>query len=425
MAARGDAPLPRVTTLTNGLRVATDPVPGVETASMGIWIEAGARDETPTVNGASHFLEHMTFKGTKRRTAYQIVEEIEDVGGHINAYTAREHTAYYAKVLAEDLPLAIDVIADIVENAAMDDREYERERQVILQEIHQAADTPDDIVFDHFQAACFKDQPLGMPVLGTAEGIRALPLKAVVDHRARHYAPSRMVLAAAGAVDHDTLVALAEQHLVRPAADAPPARSTARYTGGEVRTDRDLEQVHVVMGLEAPSLTDEAHDAAAVFATVMGGGMSSRLFQEVREERGLAYAIHAYLSSYDDTGVFTVYAGTSADDAAALMPVVCDELKKATDRLPDDEIDRAKAQLRAGLLMARESTSARCEQLARHLLTFGRPLPVSESKARIDAVDAGSVRAAAEAIVGSAVTVAATGPLDRLEPLDATAGRLA
>jgi len=421
---RGSGPLPTVTTLANGLRVATDPLDGVETASVGLWIEAGARDETPHINGASHFLEHMMFKGTPTRSAYQIVEEIETVGGHINAYTSRENTAFYAKILAEDLPLAVDVIADIVENATIDTGEFERERQVILQEIHQAQDTPDDIIFDHFQEAAFPDQPLGMPVLGTTEGVTALARDAVADHKQQHYAPHRMVLAAAGAVDHDALVEMADRLLSRPTGDAPPTRPTASYTGGDIRIERDLEQVHVVMGLEAPGLAADDHDAAAVFATLMGGGMSSRLFQEIREERGLAYSIHAYLSAYDDTGIFTVYAGTSQSDVAELVPVVCEEMMKSTRSIPEDEIERAKAQLRAGTLMARESTSARCEHLARHLMTFGRPIPVEETKARIAAVDAAAIRAVAERIVASSLTVAATGPLANLETFEATKARL-
>ncbi|MHC8510391.1 MAG: M16 family metallopeptidase [Rhodospirillales bacterium] len=420
--------LPRVTQLKNGMRVATDSMAGVETVSAGVWIEAGARDETAAVNGASHFLEHMLFKGTKRRSAQRIVEEIEDVGGHINAYTAREHTAYYAKVLAGDLPLAVDVIADLIQNAVLDADEFERERQVILQEIKQSHDTPDDIIFDTFQETAFPDQPLGFPVMGRIKGLSALGRDAVAAHRDAFYAPERMVLAAAGAVEHEALTALAEKLFTggagRGAEGGNGARTPARYTGGEVRTERKLEQVHLVMGLKAPSLTDSARDAAAVLATMLGGGMSSRLFQEVREKRGLAYAVHAYVSAYDDTGTLTVYAGAGPEDLDKLVPVVCEVLKGAAEPAPKAEIERARAQLRAGVVMSRESTSARCEQLAQHLLTYGRPVPPKEIKARIEAVDAHAVRRAAENMLASPLTLAAAGPLSRLEPFETVKARL-
>ncbi|MHC8510188.1 MAG: M16 family metallopeptidase [Rhodospirillales bacterium] len=422
--------LPRVTRLSNGMRVATDPVAGVETVSAGVWIEAGARDETPAVNGASHFLEHMLFKGTQRRSAQRIVEEIEDVGGHINAYTAREHTAYYVKLLADDLPLAVDVIADLIQNSTLDAEEFERERQVILQEIHQSHDTPDDIIFDIFQETAFPGQPLGFPVMGGVEGLSALDRAAVAGHRDKFYAPGRMVLAASGQVDHDTLVALAEKLFTAGAGGAGDgaggknARAPARYTGGEARVERKLEQVHLVTGLRAPSLTDDARDAAAVYATMLGGGMSSRLFQEVREKRGLAYAVHAYIAAYDDTGVLTVYAAAGPDDLGELLPVVCEVLKGSAEPAPEAEINRAKAQLRAGAMMMRESTSARCEQLARQLLTYGRPVPLSEIKDRIEAVDAHAVRRAAEDMLASPFTVTATGPLAQLEPFETAKARL-
>ena len=300
--AGGAADGVRVTTLANGLRVVSDPMASVETVSVGVWVGVGARHERPEINGVSHILEHMAFKGTRRRTARAIVEEIEAVGGHINAYTSHEHTAYYAKVLKEDLGLAVDIIADILQNSVMDAEELARERAVIIQEINHARDTPDDIIFDRFQETAFPGQSLGRSVLGSAELVRDMPREVVVEHMREHYSGPRMIMAGAGRIDHDALVTLADRVFDSLPPDRGVSVDPARYGGGDVRESRELKQVHVILGFEGVPFRDPDFYALSVFSTLFGGGMSSRLFQEVRETRGLAYSIHSFLSSFSDSG---------------------------------------------------------------------------------------------------------------------------
>lgn len=415
----------RVTTLDNGLRIATDPMPGVHSVSLGCWVGVGTRNEAAPVNGVAHLVEHMLFKGTDRRSAYRISEEIEDVGGQLNAYTTREHTAYYAKVLSADTPLAVDLIADMLQHSVLDEEELGRERAVVLQEIGQAADTPDDIIFDHFQSTAFPDQSLGRPVLGTAEIVGALERDALVEYLARHYAGPSMVLAAAGDVEHDAVVALARDAFANLPHAANTQGETARYAGGEFRENRDLEQVHLVMGLEGVGMHDPAHYTHAVFSTLLGGGMSSRLFQEVRERRGLAYSIYSFTGGYHDGGLFGIYAGTGEDEVAELVPVICEELTRVVRDLADDEVARAKAQLRAATLMSLESSMSRCEHLGQQLLVYGRPIPAAEVVARIEAVTRDDVVAAAAKLVASPLTVAAMGPIDGLESHERIVARLA
>src|SRR5579864_9117917 len=354
----------QLATLANGLRIVTDRVDTVATVSLGLWVDFGTRNEAPNINGVAHFLEHMAFKGTERRTARDIAEEIEAVGGHLNAYTSRESTAYYAKVLKEDVGLALDILADILLNSSFDPAEFERERTVILQEIGQANDTPDDIIFDHFQERAFPDQAMGRPVLGSADVLRRLSREAVMAYLRDNYGAGRMVLSASGNLDHDRIVELADNLLsTMPAVGAAgnaDAAEPARYVGGEHRQGRDLEQLHLVLGFPGPTLTDPDYYAASVLSTAFGGGMSSRLFQEVREKRGLAYTIHSFAHSFTDGGLFGIYAGTGEDDAGELVPVLCEETLRLADGLTAVELARAKAQIKAGILMSLESTGARC-----------------------------------------------------------------
>ncbi len=415
----------RVTTLDNGLRVVSDSMDTVETVSTGVWVDVGARHETPDVNGVSHLLEHMVFKGTRRRSAVAIAEEIEAVGGHLNAYTTRENTAYFAKVLKEDIALAVDVIADLVQNAVLDPEELTRERSVIIQEINQSHDTPDDIIFDHFQRTAFPDQGLGRPVLGSADLVRDMPRDAIVSYMKGHYSPPHMVLAAAGNLDHDRLVALAEGAFGAQTAGEPGNAEAASYAGGDYREARDIEQVHVILGLKGVAYRDDDFYPLSALSTLFGGGMSSRLFQEVREKRGLAYSIYSFLSCHMDTGLFGIYAGTGEDEVTELIPVVCAEIARLGDGVSDDEVARTRAQIKASVLMALESTSSRCEQLARQMIVFGRPIPTAETVGRIEAVDAGAIRRAAGRVLSGRPTLAALGQIKRLENFDQIAGRLA
>ena len=415
----------RITTLDSGLRVATETMASVQTASVGVWIDVGARYETPEVNGVAHMLEHMAFKGTERRSARAIAEAIENVGGHLNAYTSREHTAYYARVMADDLPLAAELLADILQHSIFDESELARERTVILQEIGQVQDTPDDLVFDLFQETAYPGQSLGRSILGPAEIVAAMPRTTLIDYMAHHYGPEHLVLAAAGKVEHERLVELAERLFRDLPAPAPHRPDDARYEGGERREERELEQAHLLLGLPAFSYRDDDFYALQVLSTMLGGGMSSRLFQEVRENRGLAYSVFSFASCYNDTGVLGIYAGTGEKETAELVPVVCDEFLKLIEEPGEDELARARAQLKASLMMGLESCFAQSEDLARQLLIFGRRIPQDEIIANIDAVDEAAIRRVGRRLrAGGAPTLTALGPLAQLPSLDSIRHRL-
>ncbi len=413
-----------VTRLENGLTVASAHMPTVETVSLGAWIGVGTRYEPAKINGVAHLLEHMAFKGTERRSAYDIAEEIEAVGGHLNAYTSRENTAYYAKVLAGDAPLAVDIIADILQHPTFDEEELRRERAVVLQEIGQSFDTPDDIIFDRFQETAYPGQALGRPVLGTSDIVRGIDRETLKSYMARHYGAGTMVLAAAGKIEHARFL-----DLVTQAFDSlPDVTNTevapAAYQGGDYREGRELEQVHVLFGFESVGYRDPDYYTASVFSTLFGGGMSSRLFQEVREKRGLVYSIYSFASPYHDGGLFGIYAGTGENEVEELIPVICDELSKASHEVGEAELARAQAQLKASILMSLESTGARCEHLAQQIMIYGRPLEVSEIVAKIEAVDVAAVRRFAARLAASRLTLASLGPIGRVEAFDRVAARL-
>ncbi len=414
----------RATTLANGMRVVTDTVETVETASLGVWVGAGTRNEPGEINGVAHLLEHMAFKGTNRRSAADIAREVEDVGGQINAYTSREHTAYYAKVLHGDAPLAMDILADILQDSVFDPDELARERAVVLQEIGQSNDTPDDIIFDHFQTAAFPDQPLGRPVLGLPEVVEGMPRESIMGHMRQTYGGEAMVLSAAGLVEHDAVVALAERLFDGLQSESGRETAPGRYTGGDYREDRDLEQVHVVLGFPGLGYHDDAFYATSVLSSLFGGGMSSRLFQEIRERRGLAYSIYSFSSYYSDCGLFSIYAGTGREETAELTTALCDEIRRLAATLEKSEVTRARNQLKAATLMALESTGVRCEQMAQQTLIFDRQVPVEEQIVKIDAVDVDAVAVAARRIFSGRPTIAALGPLDKLADYDSVVAAL-
>ncbi len=415
----------RVTKLPSGLIVVSERMERVETVSFGAYVASGTRHETAEENGVSHFLEHMAFKGTERRSAVGIAEEIEAVGGHINAYTAREQTAYYVKLLKEDTALGADIIGDILTHSVFDTAEIERERGVILQEIGQANDTPDDIIFDHFQEAAYPSQPMGRPVLGTEALIRAMRRDTLTGYMKRQYTASNTVVAAAGNLDHDHVLDLVQQHFADLPTAPAPATLPGLYGGGEFREDRDLDQVHVVLGFPAVGYGTPDYYPTMLLATLLGGGMSSRLFQEVREKRGLVYSIYSFASPYMDGGMFGIYAGTGESEAAELIPVTLDELHKVQREVTQVELARARAQVKAGLLMSLESTGSRCEQLARHIQVFGRVIPTAETVARIEAVTVQDVERAAQQIFRARPTLAAMGPADLVPGLASITDRLA
>jgi predicted Zn-dependent peptidase len=390
----------KVTTFESGLTIVTDTMPHLETAALGVWSGVGGRDEKADEHGISHLLEHMAFKGTARRSAMQIAEEIEAVGGDLNAATSTETTAYYARVLKADVPLALDVLSDILTSPTFDRDELEREKSVIEQEIGAAQDTPDDVVFEHLSELAYPDQPMGRSLLGTPETLRGFDRNKLRGYLMTHYRAPDMVVAAAGAVDHDRVVDDVGRHFTGFTGPAGPKPQRAAFgTGGARVVRRDLEQAHLTLALEGLPQTDPALFSLNVFVNLLGGGMSSRLFQEVREKRGLCYTISTFHMPYSDTGFFGLYTGTDPNDAPEMMEVIVDEINNAVETLKEAEIARAKAQMKAGLLMALESCSSRAEQLSRHILAYGRPLTVDELIGRIEAVDLASTREAGRALL--------------------------
>jgi predicted Zn-dependent peptidase len=413
-----------VTTLPNGLRVVSEHMPRLESAAIGVWVNAGARYESADINGIAHMLEHMAFKGTERRSAYAIAEEVEAVGGHMNAYTSREQTAYFIRVLKDDVPLAVDILADILQYSTFDAEELERERSVIIQEIGQTEDTPDDIVFDHLQAAAFPNQPVGRSILGSVENVSGMGRETLAGFMAQHYQASKLILCAAGAVDHQSLVNLAQEHFAKVGQGEAPGYDQAHYGGEEKRDQRQLEQVHFALGLPGIAYDDDDFFACQVMSTILGGGMSSRLFQEVREKRGLCYSVFSFASSFHDGGLFGLYAGTGEDQVAELVPVMCGVLTGLAGDLRDDEVTRARTQLKAGLLMSLETPGARSEQIARQMMIHGRPLSTQEIVDQVEAVDAAAVKRVVSRICSAGQpAIAAVGPLKGLASYDQIAAQ--
>ena len=399
---------------------------GLKSASLGIWIKAGGRHERPEQNGIAHFLEHMAFKGTAKRSTLEIAEAIEDVGGYINAYTSREVTAYYARVLEDDVPLALDVISDILLNPVFDEGEIEVERGVILQEIGQALDTPDDVIFDWLQEQAYPGQALGRTILGPAERVSAFGRSDLTTFVGERYGPGDMILSAAGAVDHDAILAEAERLFGGLKAHPSKPAETGVYQGGEHRAEKDLEQVHFALAFESPGYQSADIYTSQIYSTALGGGMSSRLFQEVREKRGLCYTIFAQTGAYADTGLTTIYAGTSGDQIGELAEITIDELKRAAEDMSQAEVDRARAQMKAGLLMGLESPSSRAERLARMVAIWGRVPDLAETIGKIDSVGVQDVRGlGATLVAGPTPTLALYGPVSQAPTLAGLRERLA
>lgn len=414
----------KMTALPDGLRIVTDTMDELDTVSLGVWTGIGSMYEPAQINGISHLLEHMAFKGTTTRTARQIAEEIENVGGYINACTSRETTSYYIKVLKEDMPLAIDILADILQNSTFDPEEFAREKTVVLQEISQSADTPDDIIFDYFQAAAFPDQPAGRPVLGSVETVTGISRETLDAYMKNNYTPERMVIAASGRVTHEEFAAMAEKAFHKLEKRQGLTAPDPVYQGGEYREDKPIEQVNVVLGFPGVTFYDDDYYTAHVLSTAFGGGMSSRLFQEIREKRGLVYSVYSFNAAASKGGLFGIYAGTGEEEAAELMPAVCDEILKVRDGISEEELNRAKAQLKASVLMSLEHPTARSEQNAGHLLTFGRLLEKEEILEKIAAVSLDGVKKLAGRIFSQTPTLAALGPVGHVMSYDKLSGIL-
>lgn len=408
----------QLSTLPNGLRVASYSMPHVHSVAISIGIDVGARYEEQSNNGISHMLEHMAFKGTARRTARKIAEEFDAIGGNLNAYTSMEHTVYYARVLKEDTGLAMDILSDILLNSVFDQEELEKERQVILQEIAMHHDTPEELIFDRMSEMAYPNQPVGRSILGTPATVSGFERSDLRSYITSHYYASRMVVVAAGNVKHEELVAQVEKSFsgLTPGPICTPL--IGHYKGGEERLTKDLEQVHLLLAFPSVSYHDPRYRTAQLMATLLGGGMSSRLFQEVREKRGLAYSIYAFVSSYSDSGLFGIYTGLGEKESSDIATIIADEMHKAADSIPEEEVARVKTQMVASIKMSQESVSSQSETITRHVLSYGRYKMMDEVIKEIEAVNVEDIRAILKTCLSGTPTLAAIGPVKKLQGYD-------
>ena len=405
-----------ISRLSNGLTIVTHTMAQIESVALGIWVKSGSRNERAEEHGIAHMLEHMAFKGTENRTAYQIATDIEDVGGEINAATSVETTAYFARVLKDDIPLAVDILTDIITSSKFEEEELEREKQVVLQEINATQDTPDDIVFDYFTETAFRHQTIGRPILGTPDSVRSFTSDNLRSFMNEHYSADRMIVIAAGAVEHEQFVREVESRLGSfRAHSVAPLTDLANYVGGDFREYRNLKDAQVLIGFEGRAYHMRDYYASQILSIILGGGMSSRLFQEVREKRGLCYSIYAFHWGFSDTGLFGIHTATNEDGLAELVPVVLEELYKASKNISQKELDRARAQYRANLTMSRESPSSRMQMIARQMSLYGRPIPSSELMERLSLITVDRLADLAERLfIDSKPTLAAVGSVGSL-----------
>jgi predicted Zn-dependent peptidase len=404
-----------ISRLANGIHIVTDHMPHLETLALGVWMKAGSRDEEIDEWGVAHLLEHMAFKGTHRRNAMEIASSIESLGGEINAATGMESTAYFCRVLKDDWPLALDILSDILTDPVFDPAELAKEKYVILQEIAAANDAPDDLVFELLGEAAFPGHPLGRSILGTAEKVERYDAGSITGYRNKHYTAGRMVIAAAGHLDHRAIVSAAEKSFSAFHDGSTPNWSTPKFSGGFKSAERPLDQLHLVFGFPAPGYRDERIYALQLLSSILGGGMSSRLFQEVREKRGLCYSIFSFVSAYQDTGLLNVYAATSPENARDLSDVATDVMLSMTDRVDEAELARAKAQIKAGLVMSLESATGRADQIARQFLAFGKVPEIFDLVARIESVTHDDIRKlASDILISTRPAISAVGSLKYL-----------
>jgi predicted Zn-dependent peptidase len=408
------------TVLPGGLRIVTEAMPGVRSASVGVWVPVGSRDETPTLAGTSHFLEHLLFKGTSRRSALDIASAMDAVGGEFNAFTEKEHTCYYATVLDRDLALALDIVSDVVLDATITPQDVDVERGVVLEEIAMRDDDPADLVHDDFATALFGDTPLGRPILGSEQSIAALSRRQIAGYYRRRYTPDAMVVSVAGNVEHAEVVRLVRRAFagrLDPAREPVPPRTGGRGAGSlspaqpvAVRPD-DTEQANIILGCQGLSRHDPLRFALGVLSAALGGGMSSRLFQRIREERGLAYSVYSFTTGYADTGLFGVYAGCQPGKADEVLTLITAELAAVSaGHLSDAEIERGKGQMRGGTVLGLEDAGSRMTRIGKSELAYGEVLGVDELLARIDAVRAEDVAAAAAAVLERPACLTVVGP---------------
>lgn len=380
-----------IITLDNGLRVSVDEMKEVETVSIGVFVNTGSRNEENATNGISHFLEHMAFKGTKKRTAKQIAQDFEGIGGNINAYTSKEKTVYYAKVLKQHAEFAVEFLADILQNSTFDESELEKERGVILQEIAMTNDTPDDIIFDYFTHTAYPKQAYGRSILGPVKNIKKFTRDDFVKYISKQYNYENIAITASGNISQDNLVKWSKKYFNNLGVNKLEKIEPAKYQGGVFRKEKKLEQVNLVMGYDGVSYLDEKFYTSQTLAMILGGGMSSRLFQEIRENLGLAYSIYAFNQSSFDSGLFAIYAGTTPEKANQLIDATKEQILKICEKITDEELKRVKTQFEASLLMSKESTSSRMQKLGSDILNKNRIVPTSEIIEKIGAINKSSV----------------------------------
>jgi predicted Zn-dependent peptidase len=413
-----------ISRLANGIHVVTDHMPHLETLAFGVWIKAGSRDEEIDEWGLAHLLEHMAFKGTHRRSAMEIASSIENVGGEINAATGTESTAYFCRVLKDDWPLALDILSDILTDPVFDPAELAKEKYVILQEIAAANDAPDDLVFELLGEAAFPGHPLGRSILGAAEKVERYDASSITNYRNKHYTAARIVIAAAGHLDHRAIVEAAEKRFSAFHDGSAASWTTPKFSGGFKSAERPLDQLHLVFGFPAPGYRDERIYALQLLSSILGGGMSSRLFQELREKRGLCYSIFSFALAYQDTGLLNVYAATSPENARDLSDVATDVMLSMTDRVEETELARAKAQIKAGLVMSLESATGRADQIARQFLSFGKVPEITDLVARIERVTRDDIKKlAGDILISTRPAISAVGSLKYLATQDRIAAK--
>lgn len=374
--------------LPNGVRIITEEIEHVRSAAIGIWVGAGSRDEKTGYEGISHFIEHMFFKGTEHRNARALAESLEAVGGQLNAFTTKEYTCYYAKILDEDLDLAIDVLSDMFFGSLFEEKEIEKEKNVVIEEIKMYEDSPDELIHDIFSEQVWNDHPLGKPILGTEESIRALNREKILTYLSEHYAPDNVVISVAGKIKHDDIVAKLSAHFGtfkrggrRILEETPVGQQVERYQ------TKDTEQMHILIGVPGLGQDDEDIHAMHIVNNVLGGGLSSRLFQEIREQRGLAYSVYSYHSTYVDTGLFAVYAGTSPNNTQEVIECILEEIKTIRNKgITTEELERTKAQIKGGLYLGLESVSSRMSRLGKTELTYNRVLSPEEVVEKLENV---------------------------------------
>lgn len=407
-----------IATLANGLRVACDEMKEVETVSIGVFVNTGSRNESPEINGISHFLEHMAFKGTEKRTARQIAEEFEGIGGRINAYTSKDRTVYYAKVLKKHAEFVVEFLADILQNSTFDSVEVEKERGVILQEIAMTNDTPDDIIFDYLQETAYPKQALGRSILGPTKNIKKFGRDHFVNYIAAQYSYKNMAVVAAGNIKQSDLVKWSEKYFTNLGNNKIKDVEAAKYVGGDFRKEKKLEQINLTFGFKGVSYLHEDYYSSQILAMILGGGMSSRLFQEVRENRGLAYSIYAFNFANHDSGLFGIYAGTTPEKTNELISASCTEAQRICEHVSDVEMERVRTQFEASFLMAKESTSTRMQRLGSDIFSYGRLMSDEEILQKVYAVKKADITRVAKEIFNSAeMSFAAIGKVGKVSEL--------